>query len=95
MLFDYECAHQPSFVFDGLPVLLRFCWPASRSAAVSVAHTKNKPQKLRRTANAARRLERVNGIEPSSPGWKPGVITIIRHPRDGEYKPKSDLGGMT
>ena len=25
-------------------------------------------------------LERVNGIEPSSPGWKPGVITIIRHP---------------
>ena len=25
-------------------------------------------------------MERVNGIEPSSPGWKPGVITIIRHP---------------
>ena len=29
------------------------------------------------------RMERVNGIEPSSPGWKPGVITIIRHPLTG------------
>ena len=25
-------------------------------------------------------LERVNGIEPSSPAWEAGVITVIRHP---------------
>ena len=32
-------------------------------------------------------MERVNGIEPSSPGWKPGVIAIIRHPHGKEGTP--------
>ena len=31
------------------------------------------------------KMERVNGIEPSSSGWKPEVITIIRHPRAKDY----------
>ncbi len=29
-------------------------------------------------------MERVNGIEPSSSGWKPEVIAIIRHPQSKE-----------
>lgn len=27
------------------------------------------------------RLERVGGVEPPSPVWKTGIITVIRHPR--------------
>ena len=42
--------------------------------------------KSRRSPEGRSRMERVNGIEPSSPGWKPGVIAIIRHPRDDEYR---------
>ena len=26
------------------------------------------------------------GIEPASSGWKPEVIAIIRHPREGDYR---------
>ena len=25
-------------------------------------------------------MERVKGVEPSSPAWKAGVIAVIRHP---------------
>lgn len=28
-------------------------------------------------------LERVEGVEPSSPGWKPGIIAVILHALDG------------
>ena len=30
-------------------------------------------------------LERVMGVEPTSPAWKAGVIAVIRHPHRGRY----------
>lgn len=38
-------------------------------------------------------MERVNGIEPSSPGWKPGVIAIIRHPHKRTCAYSTDESG--
>gem|GEM_PF-5922108 len=34
-------------------------------------------------------MERVNGIEPSSSGWKPEVIAVIRHPHGLDLSKKS------
>ena len=31
-------------------------------------------------------MERVEGIEPSSPAWKAGVIAFIRYPRGVDKK---------
>ena len=33
-----------------------------------------------------KKLERVNGIEPSSLAWEARVITIIRHPQYGHHR---------
>lgn len=40
-------------------------------------------------------IERIKGIEPSSSGWKPDVIAVIRYTRYFKYldyvKPKKSL----
>ncbi|CAM2158560.1 hypothetical protein PT2222_40372 [Paraburkholderia tropica] len=68
----------------GLPVDCALCFQSRIQSRIQ-----SKRENMRKQQKTSENVERAMGIEPTSPAWEAGVITIIRHPQSAPFYAES------